>query len=122
MAKDPICGMEVDEGTALSTARDGKLFYFCSEHCQTKFVGEGHSSSGKVDGQKSCCGKSGAETRTEHQGRSEARHHHDQTHHESPVAVHPAQGTKYFCPMCPGVESDVPGDCPKCGMALEKNM
>jgi Cu+-exporting ATPase len=23
--------------------------------------------------------------------------------------------------MCPGVESDVPGDCPKCGMALELN-
>ena len=23
--------------------------------------------------------------------------------------------------MCPGVESDVPGDCPKCGMALERN-
>ncbi len=28
---------------------------------------------------------------------------------------------KYFCPMCPGVESDKPGDCPKCGMALERN-
>ena len=28
---------------------------------------------------------------------------------------------KYFCPMCPGVESDQPGDCPKCGMALERN-
>src|ERR1700679_3849941 len=27
----------------------------------------------------------------------------------------------YFCPMCPGVESDSPGDCPKCGMALERN-
>ena len=28
---------------------------------------------------------------------------------------------QYFCPMCPGVESDKPGDCPKCGMALERN-
>ncbi len=25
----------------------------------------------------------------------------------------------YFCPMCEGVESDLPGECPKCGMALE---
>ena len=25
----------------------------------------------------------------------------------------------YYCPMCPGVESDVPDVCPKCGMALE---
>jgi Cu+-exporting ATPase len=28
---------------------------------------------------------------------------------------------KYFCPMCEGVESDTPGSCPKCGMALERN-
>ncbi len=28
---------------------------------------------------------------------------------------------KYFCPMCEGVASDVPGDCPMCGMALERN-
>jgi Cu+-exporting ATPase len=25
----------------------------------------------------------------------------------------------YICPMCPGVESDKPAACPKCGMALE---
>ncbi len=36
-------------------------------------------------------------------------------------AVVPSSGAKYFCPMCPGVESDRPGDCPKCGMALERN-
>jgi P-type Cu+ transporter len=29
--------------------------------------------------------------------------------------------SKYFCPMCEGVESDKPGTCPKCGMALERN-
>ncbi|MFL6536684.1 MAG: copper-transporting P-type ATPase, partial [Chthoniobacterales bacterium] len=28
---------------------------------------------------------------------------------------------KYFCPMCDGAESDTPGSCPKCGMALERN-
>ena len=28
---------------------------------------------------------------------------------------------KYFCPMCEGVESDEPGTCPNCGMALERN-
>ena len=35
--------------------------------------------------------------------------------------VQPSAAAKYFCPMCPGVESDQPGDCPKCGMALERN-
>ncbi len=34
-------------------------------------------------------------------------------------ACHSAK--KYFCPMCEEVESDVPGNCPKCGMALERN-
>ncbi len=37
------------------------------------------------------------------------------------AAVTPRPTAKYFCPMCAGVESDKPGDCPKCGMALERN-
>ena len=28
----------------------------------------------------------------------------------------------YTCPMHPDVQQDHPGDCPKCGMALEKKM
>ena len=47
--------------------------------------------------------------------------HGDDSSHHSHAAVKPPSGAKYFCPMCPGVESDVPGDCPKCGMALERN-
>ena len=31
----------------------------------------------------------------------------------------PSGGAAYICPMCPGVESDKPGACPRCGMALE---
>ncbi|MFA5180537.1 MAG: YHS domain-containing protein [Syntrophales bacterium] len=38
VTKDPICGMTVDEATALSAERDGKTFYFCSEHCRQKFL------------------------------------------------------------------------------------
>ncbi len=41
--------------------------------------------------------------------------------HKHDEAVKPSSQAKYFCPMCPGVESDKPGDCPKCGMALERN-
>ena len=33
----------------------------------------------------------------------------------------PKAARKYFCSMCEGVESDTPGACPKCGMALERN-
>jgi Cu+-exporting ATPase len=38
VTKDPICGMTVDEETALSAKRDGKTFYFCSDHCRQKFL------------------------------------------------------------------------------------
>ena len=31
------------------------------------------------------------------------------------------RGKKYFCAMCKGVQSDTPGICPKCGMALERD-
>jgi len=41
---------------------------------------------------------------------------HEEKNH-SPVTL-PKAG-KYFCPMCAGVESDKPGACPMCGMALE---
>ena len=38
--------------------------------------------------------------------------------HKKPMAPAPA-GTKYTCPMHPEIVQDGPGDCPKCGMALE---
>ena len=56
---------------------------------------------------KSCC----------HGGRQSRDHGHGHAHPE----VEPPSGAKYFCPMCPGVESDQPGDCPRCGMALDRN-
>lgn len=36
--KDPVCGMIVDEATALPADRDGEKFYFCSEDCRQKFL------------------------------------------------------------------------------------
>lgn len=93
MAIDPICGMTVSENTELKAERDGKTYYFCSDHCRTKFIaGQDHS-----EHKHHCCGSP-----------------------ETPI-VQPTVEAKYFCPMCPGVVSDKPGDCPKCGMALEIN-
>ena len=43
------------------------------------------------------------------------------THENGHASATPSKTAKYFCPMCPGVKSDKPGDCPKCGMALERN-
>jgi len=53
--KDPICGMTVDEGTALHADRAGKTFFFCSEQCRQKFLSEpaGVKPESKSGG---CCG------------------------------------------------------------------
>lgn len=38
MAKDPVCGMMVNEKTGLSSDFGGKKFYFCSPTCQKTFT------------------------------------------------------------------------------------
>jgi len=67
MAKDPVCGMEVDEKKAAATADyKGKAFYFCALSCKDKFIKEPEkytkekSSSGCCNGESSsdcCCSK-----------------------------------------------------------------
>lgn len=38
MARDPVCGMEVDERTAKHrTGHDGKTYYFCAAGCKKAF-------------------------------------------------------------------------------------
>jgi YHS domain-containing protein len=41
MAKDPVCGMDVDEQQAAATAEyQGKTYYFCSPGCKKAFEKE----------------------------------------------------------------------------------
>jgi len=38
MARDPVCGMNVDEGKSAATAvYKGKTYYFCSGACKATF-------------------------------------------------------------------------------------
>ena len=37
MAKDLVCGMEVDEKKAAKAQYEGKTYYFCSPTCQWAF-------------------------------------------------------------------------------------
>ncbi len=90
MAIDPICGMTVDESTGRHVERNGQTFYFCSEHCRQKFLA--------TDAKRES---------------TERPQHHVKS------AEHADKPNKYVCPMCEGVESDKPGNCPKCGMDLE---
>jgi Cu+-exporting ATPase len=59
-------------------------------------------------------GKQGCET-CQHHG------HHPDHHHGDAAGKKSSASAAYYCPMCEGVVSDKPGDCPKCGMALERN-
>ena len=99
----------------------------------------GHSCCGGADKTEpvaeaqSCCGGKGAKpepaaeahaccgSKHESDKKSHLDHQHDHHAHHHHGGVKPSAAAKYFCPMCPGVESDKPGDCPKCGMALERN-
>jgi Cu+-exporting ATPase len=124
MNKDPICGMMVDEATALRAERDGETFYFCSEHCRRKFLAQSEIQSGKHG---SGC-EAGTNEKHNHPRKPEEHsccrdsrgHEHRANHHEG-HSVKPSAAAKYFCPMCPGVQSNQPGECPKCGLALERN-
>ncbi len=41
MAKDPVCGMDVDEKTAAATAvYQGTTYYFCAPGCKKAFEKE----------------------------------------------------------------------------------
>ena len=100
MATDPICGMTVDKASALHAERDGQTFYFCSDHCRQRFLSAPAGAKQEAKPQD-CC-------------QPDLAHEHGDRSTTRPTAQH-------FCPMCPDVESDKPGDCPKCGMALERN-
>lgn len=53
VTKDPICGMNVDEATALQAERDGKTAYFCSDDCRQKFLST--PGGAKPEGNSGCC-------------------------------------------------------------------
>ncbi|MGN2252243.1 heavy metal translocating P-type ATPase [Frateuria sp. GZRe12] len=84
LAKDPVCGMDVDPHTTKHRAgHGGRTWYFCSARCRERFIEAPEQFLG-----------------------------------ERPTP--PADpGAIYTCPMHPEVRQVGPGDCPKCGMALE---
>ena len=111
MTQDPICGMTVDETKALRSEREGKSYYFCSEHCQRKFLAAPEVSAPPA-------------TSPPQSDHDQSRHHGHEVHHATKAepAAPPRTATKktiYTCPMHPEIEQDHPGNCPKCGMALE---
>lgn len=97
--KDPICGMKVTEQSPHMFNYKGKLIYFCSAGCKTKFAAD----PAKYADTNPSSISTVLETKS------------------TPSEPIPT-GTIYTCPMHPEVRQDHAGACPKRGMALELEM
>jgi P-type Cu+ transporter len=92
---DPVCGMTMDRSNAqVSVEYQGATYYFCSETCLRQFKSAPH------------------------------KYMHSPPVPESNATAQAAsvKGTLYTCPMHPEIRQEGPGDCPKCGMALEPQL
>ena len=104
MAIDPVCGMTVDPKRAAGSYEyQGETYYFCATSCLDKFRRNPDAYLGD------------ARNVTVHQIQlqPQAKSPHAASH--APLA----NKQTYICPMHPEVRQVGPGDCPKCGMALE---
>ena len=63
----------------------------------------------------------GVEVEHSHDGHDHCAHAGHAGHAAASDAESKPRAKPYYCPMCSGVESDKPGDCPMCGMSLEPN-
>jgi Cu+-exporting ATPase len=90
LLKDPVCGMQVDPARAVSVDHNGEKFYFCSPDCATRF---------QADPDKFI--------------------HANQEVPPNQALSGKKSKADYTCPMHPEVHQPRPGNCPKCGMALE---
>ena len=112
MAIDPVCGMTVEEQSAIaSTVYAGKKYFFCSTHCQHEF---------EANPTKYAASTEACHSHAHHQDHDTAETK-KQTTTPGPANINNA-GTVYTCPMHPEVRQDHAGTCPKCGMALEPEM
>jgi len=101
--KDIVCGMDVNFNSTFHAEHENKMYYFCSEHCQGKFINNP---------------KTYIEHKHDENCTSCAPLEYDAV---VSVGIKNEQGNDviYTCPMHPEIQQIGPGSCPKCGMALE---
>ncbi|MBY5723477.1 heavy metal translocating P-type ATPase [Rhizobium leguminosarum] len=130
--RDPVCGMTVDPRVGKpSLDYDGRTYHFCSEGCRTKFAAAPQD---YLSAKDPVCGMTVDRSAAKHflkangekfyfcSAACQAKFEADPEAYRNgnrPAAQPAPKGTLYTCPMHPEVVSDRPGDCPKCGMALE---
>lgn len=144
MATDPVCGMTVSDEAELSAEYNSETYWFCSVGCQKAFVEEPEKYLRKADKpvlvtlssglmlsseltnsaaasaesccssrepqQNSCCSNEPKETKSCCSGTCEPSDKRQTT----------AKPGQYTCACHPEIVSEQAGDCPKCGMSLER--
>ncbi|MBB3611764.1 heavy metal translocating P-type ATPase [Rhizobium sp. BK602] len=130
--RDPVCGMTVDPNAGKpSLDYQGRTFHFCCDGCRKKFEAAPEN---YLSAKDPVCGmtvdRAAARHFLKHEGEKfyfcsagcKSKFEADPAAYlngNRPAAKPMPKGTLYTCPMHPEVVSDHPGDCPKCGMALE---
>ena len=105
--KDPVCGMNITQDSTYHHEYEAKKYYFCSQKCQSKFISDPKLYISNLEKSKNIEKTIG---------------HHHSSNNSSLVPINQKNidnGTLYTCPMHPEIRQDHPGNCPKCGMALE---
>jgi len=105
---DPVCGMTVDpaKNKGGSFEYEGTTYYFCGQGCRLKFEANpaGFLKSGPK-GMKAAAAQPGPASAKATAGQAPG-----------------PRSQIWICPMDPEIRESKPGDCPKCGMALELEM
>lgn len=129
--RDPVCGMRVDTLSGSHTVSvEGHTYGFCCASCQSRFEENPAEYTKATD---PVCGMQVQRASANHYKRYEGQSYYfcsarcekqfdaePEKYLSERVAPQPMPaGTQYTCPMDPEIITDAPGDCPKCGMALE---
>ena len=137
---DPVCNMTVSSDSEYHYHYADKHYYFCSKHCLNKFKEHPEQyMSTKPNTEKDqyidpVCNMTVSSDSEYHYHYADKHYYFCSKHCLNKFKEHPEQYldkgiapsleahgglTAYTCPMHPEIQQQGPGNCPKCGMALE---
>jgi P-type Cu+ transporter len=129
--RDPVCGMTVDADAGKPDFdHAGHRYHFCSSSCRDRFAAEPER---YISAEDPVCGMNVDRATAAYMSKQDGqRFYFCSSRCQEKFDSDPAgylsgraapepmpEGTLYTCPMHPEIEQEGPGDCPKCGMALE---